>query len=1051
MHRVHVCLLSLLTVFVFVSSQASAQPNMASDKLRFADGLYNQGLYKLAVREYEEFVQSYPRHAQVSFVRLRLGDSYLQQKRYDDAIRVLQKLLAEDPRFEDRLEAGFRLGRSLVESGRYQEAVRVLSSSLGSSSPKEKKESVGQLVAYWLGEAYARSNQPEKALSTLDELLTHKVDAELVRHVHYTAAWSAYKAKKFDQAAPHFKSVLTSESSEETRAECQYMIGECLFEKEKFGNALGHYTEAAKLEGPYQDDAAFARGWCLFESGQFALSGDAFKLVVDRMPESDLVARARLRAGISYYQAKKDQDARAVLLAAANEKDPAVGPEAHYWLSMVFLRQNDAESAVQFLSRVRTSDEKLLTRVSVALGEALFRQGKHKDALRAFSRLTSQATSGGGVAATGGTLGGENGSLAYALHASALCHQALEDPQKALDTEEALLQLFPKSTYVPAALQVSGEALFALGKFEMAASRLGRLVKEFPDDTHVPAALYKRGWSLFELENYSEARRSFVTLTTRHPKSPFVSESKKLAGQCLARLGKSDDAIRELERVAEVQGEVGDHATLEVARLKRDQKDLSGSVRSYGKLAAGTKDPSLKARAFYEQGEVYYEAGSFSEAATSYGSSFDAAEDQQLKRAARYGRSWSLNRGGDFEAAIQSGRKLLSAPDLPEDLKASTHHLIGASFQKQGKWQPAIASFGALLRDHPDSALAYEAGFGLGVCLAGAGKNKEAKKQLDQLVRKNPEGPANDRVLYELAFACQADQDDAGMERAFSRFMKDYPKSPLAPEVRFRLGELHYGKGQYDKAAENYAGVLPYGGSPYLDKSLYKKGWAERQAKQNEKASASFSQLTTECKDSSLRGEAFFLNGNCLRDLKKPLEAEKSYRSLLTEYPKHELTERCHLALGLAQYEGEAYQDAVRTLSQHRQRYAESERLFEVDFFLGKSCQALKRSASAIQAFRRVTASYRGETAARAQYEIGECLRAQNNHEGALSEYLKVRYLYGHEEWVTASMFRCAETFEQLKQMDRAFETYTELVEKHPETKWARLGKTRLEKLEGSM
>jgi TolA-binding protein len=168
------------------------------------------------------------------------------------------------------------------------------------------------------------------------------------------------------------------------------------------------------------------------------------------------------------------------------------------------------------------------------------------------------------------------------------------------------------------------------------------------------------------------------------------------------------------------------------------------------------------------------------------------------------------------------------------------------------------------------------------------------------------------------------------------------------------------------------------------------------------------------------------------------VEAEKAYARLLRDVPEHELAEAAHLGRAMSLVEAESWSAAARALAEHRTRYPESDRLFEVDFRLGQSLRALGRHRSAVQAFRRVTSSYRGETAARAQFEIGECLLDQGDWEGALAEYLKVRFLYGHEEWVAASMLRAGRCFEELGQDDRARAVYAELREKHPDTEWAR-------------
>jgi TolA-binding protein len=94
--------------------------------------------------------------------------------------------------------------------------------------------------------------------------------------------------------------------------------------------------------------------------------------------------------------------------------------------------------------------------------------------------------------------------------------------------------------------------------------------------------------------------------------------------------------------------------------------------------------------------------------------------------------------------------------------------------------------------------------------------------------------------------------------------------------------------------------------------------------------------------------------------------------------------------------------------------------------------------------YAKVTATHQGPTAARAQFQIGECLFAQNKHEEAVRELLKVDILYAYPEWSAAALYEAGRCFEALNQPDKAREQYRQVREKHAQTQWAGLAAKRL-------
>jgi TolA-binding protein len=94
-----------------------------------------------------------------------------------------------------------------------------------------------------------------------------------------------------------------------------------------------------------------------------------------------------------------------------------------------------------------------------------------------------------------------------------------------------------------------------------------------------------------------------------------------------------------------------------------------------------------------------------------------------------------------------------------------------------------------------------------------------------------------------------------------------------------------------------------------------------------------------------------------------------------------------------------------------------------------------------------VTAAHQGPTAARAQFQIGECLFAQGKHEDAVGELLKVDILYAYPEWSAAALYEAGRCFEAMGKPAEARAQFESVRDKHGGTRWAKLAEGRLSAL----
>ncbi len=103
------------------------------------------------------------------------------------------------------------------------------------------------------------------------------------------------------------------------------------------------------------------------------------------------------------------------------------------------------------------------------------------------------------------------------------------------------------------------------------------------------------------------------------------------------------------------------------------------------------------------------------------------------------------------------------------------------------------------------------------------------------------------------------------------------------------------------------------------------------------------------------------------------------------------------------------------------------------------------RYEQAIEGYREVVRTHNGPTAARAQFQIGECLFALERHAEAVTEFLRVDILYGVDAWTAAALYEAGRCFEALNKVGEAREQYAQVVERFGDSDWARLARERLD------
>ena len=116
------------------------------------------------------------------------------------------------------------------------------------------------------------------------------------------------------------------------------------------------------------------------------------------------------------------------------------------------------------------------------------------------------------------------------------------------------------------------------------------------------------------------------------------------------------------------------------------------------------------------------------------------------------------------------------------------------------------------------------------------------------------------------------------------------------------------------------------------------------------------------------------------------------------------------------------------------------EQQYEADYLLGRALAMLGEFQQARAAYCRAIDAPTAagtETAAMAQWMIGESYLHQDRYEDAAREYLRTESLHEWPEWQAAGLVQAAKCYELLERPRPASETRARLLAKYGETTWA--------------
>lgn len=985
----HATIALVLTLAAWLHGRAWADE--AADQYAVAAGHYHAERWNLAAEEFRAFLAAYPQDAR-------------------------------------RHEARFYLAEALVQSRRFGEAAPLFDQLAGAS---EVDEAVARKARFRAGETAYFSGNLGGAARHLEEFRRRYGDDRLMAYVLPYLGELALKRGDAETAQQRFAEGMEGFPQGPLEDECRYGQARALEQCGRHEEARRLYMAlAAKTASPLADVAQFRLAASRYAAGEYRRAVDAFAAFETTFAHSRWRTHAQLGLGQSLYMLKRYDEAQASLAAVLERRPEEI--EARYWLAQTQLAQRDYPAAAASLARLNVPDDHpLAPAIAFYHGDALWRAGQVGEAIARLNRLVQQWPESDWA----------DDALAGRVQAAlaALDHEAVERWAEEFNQRAAQSELAP---LVARTLARSRLARQDFAGAQRAMARVGQEDDqpiEDPPDANVDNDRYLLALALHGQGQYDAAIDTVRPLLDAE--DPVLrDDARRTYGAALLALKRFDEAVRPLELSLESDppAEVAAQTRAQLVACLTYSGRVADARSHFAELRRYAPPPDVLLPAAEVLAEALLTQGQQPAAAELY---HLLAEHQALPAYAakgRAGEAWILFQQERLvEAAEAFADTARRYPDQPPAVEAALN--AAKIYHKLDRVDAALDMFRRVYTDHADSPHQAEALLGAARLHAILKQRAEAEVLYRRLAGHSSQ-ESHDAVLYEWAWILRelgrGDEADA----AFQRLRAEHAASRYWADATYRLAEHALARQDLDESRRLLSELIAaQGGAEVLPHALYLSAQVEIAGQQWSAVSTPLRRLVDEYPDSSLRTLAEYWLAEAAYRQNDFETASVRLEDLDSRVAGQQDRWLGMIPLRRAQVLAQQRQwpEALSMAARVAERFPQFEQQYEADYVIGRCLAALGRFDEARQAYRQVLHSPQGsktETAAMAQWMIGESYFHQKDHEAAVREYLRLEILYAYPTWQAAALLQAGKCHEAMGQWQQATQLYARLLKTYPDT-----------------
>lgn len=998
---------------------------------RVAYGLQKKKLFTQAATRWQNFIKAHVDHRLQPNANYHLGVSQFQAGKLPEAATAFRTVLQKYAKFPSRDGAQFNLSLVLfrtAEASQKPEDFKVAATEFANVAKTYGQSQYVPSALYYQAESLYSSGDKAAAVPVYQSVVQKFGDSPLLPGVFYALGTCLQDLEKPAEASGAYAEYLKRFPAGPQAAECRLRLGVTLFDQKKYPEAQKEFATAAAIpEFTFADYAVLQHAQCLFQQDKLKEAAAIYETLPQKFAESQYVPAARLAAGKCWYRENDFNKAAAALQPVSAVKTLAEAPEASYWLGRSLINQKKPQDAINLLTQAAKdyAASTFLPQISLAQIDA------------AFEIPDQRAATAAQYAAFAAKFTDHELAAGAQYRACFAAHNVKDYPAAAAHGEKYLANgAWAKHTARPDVMFLTGESylLTETPDFAKAEASYRRLIAEHAESSYVPQARLRTGYCLYRGAKFDDVvawlNQSVAALTEPGQKA----EAWLLIGRSHSDQKRHAEATKAFQTSVQSNPKWtrSDEVVYALALSHLAQEQVAPAKTELQKLVSQFPESALKARGHFHLGEIATAEKQYDPAIASYREALKLNPDESLGAAAQYGITSAAFEKPDYAVAVAECSALLTKYPQAETAPGALY-LRGLSYQRMDKFPEAAKDLSEYVAKNAEGPNVPDALFALALSQIGAKQHDAGVTTLNTLIGKHADYAQVDQALYELAFAYQATDKSEESTAAFTRLANEKADSPLAPEAWFRVGEFHESKDDPVKAEAAFMAGLKIAKEPGLGERLsYKLGWSQYEQEKWKEATATLQQHVTKFPEGTLIADASFLAGECAYkagDFQASLPHYQKVIGLKSEkYVARALYRSGDCAAALKNWP--ASRTFYDTLVKGHPKF---EQIDEARYGHGWALQNENQLDQAIAVYEAIPKGRNTETAAKACFMMGECRFGQKKYDEAVIHFIEVTEGYSFPEWSALSSFELGRCFIELKEPERARETFEQFMKDYPE------------------
>jgi len=662
------CILLLLAATTALSEDAQIV-----EQLDFANGLFQRGLYNMAVSEYKKFVSQFPESDLLEDAYFGIAEGYFFDANYSEAIKAFSGFNDKYPTKANKAFAGLRIGQSLFFQKKYKEALETLSKVNEGDLSREFK----QLLYYYMAKSYNEQGDPGESIKYLNACVSVSEHSEYAVNALLDLAALYAKKKDAKKAVSYYGEVIKGQASDEIKVFALSKKGELLFDQGYYQESSKQFEIILKDYKELKDPVGVLTNYVV---GLFRLS--RYKDITDTYVEhSGMITEGPESFDLRFISC------RAYLKQSLYQQGLVVidkmlsfewlrGENLHIVLLKkleLLLKMDEYDKVLDLARDGDFLDEKDRDYVLFVKAEALYGLKRFMESYEAYESVTLTRDSVYfedaiyGMAYSKKSVGDDQEAAEYflryyetgndpakkqeAVYNAMLIKNSLGRKDEAIKLCNDYIEKFEEGQFREKVLMVLGALYSELGRYKEAAATYKDFVEKHKDSKSVQEAYFKLGYNLQMSDREDEALSYYKKIAQTDKSDLYYSSLKNSALIYLRKDSKKKAAVHFDKLITDFpKNDLDPDAYLWLAKYYLKAKKYDDALRILLKTEKKASGQRAKEIAYF-RGEVYREKKLYDNAISEYDKVLSDVESDMFTGGAYIGKALSFIGKEDFEAA----------------------------------------------------------------------------------------------------------------------------------------------------------------------------------------------------------------------------------------------------------------------------------------------------------------------------------------------------------------------------------------------------------------